>query len=45
MWTQRRSRPSTADLAGGFEADFDGLFELGLSALLDGFGSIVERAK
>jgi DNA-binding transcriptional regulator YhcF (GntR family) len=33
-----------AELASGFELDFEVLFELGLGALLDGFESIIEPA-
>jgi AcrR family transcriptional regulator len=33
------------ELSHGFELDFDSLFELGLSALLDGFARTIERSK
>jgi AcrR family transcriptional regulator len=34
-----------SELAGGFDLDFDVLFELGLGALLDGYARIIERAR
>jgi AcrR family transcriptional regulator len=33
------------DAAGGYDLDLDGLFELGLAGLLDGFAVLVERAR
>jgi hypothetical protein len=35
---------SPRPLAGGFDLDFEVIFELELAALLDGFASVIERA-
>jgi AcrR family transcriptional regulator len=33
------------ELQGGFDLDFEALFEIGLSALLDGFARVIERGR